>query len=99
MVYSLICDCHERIETKINSCRQFEELKSFFSSQVERGVFKDVQVQKPYYSWRTFHYYADKWYKCKCCGCLWEFIYPDFPAYGMIRKFPDGKYKSERETR
>ena len=39
--------------------------------------------------------YADKWYKCKCCGTLWEFLYPDFPMKGFVRKFPDGKYRME----
>ena len=27
-----------------------------------------------------------------CCGCLWEFKYPDFPAKGFVRKFADGIY-------
>lgn len=39
-----------------------------------------------------YKWYADKWYKCKCCGTLWEFSYPDFPAKGFVRKFEDGVY-------
>lgn len=38
-------------------------------------------------------WYADKWYKCKDCGALWEFDYPDFPASGFVRKFDDGVYR------
>ena len=45
------------------------------------------QEVKDEYKW-----YADKWYKCKCCGTLWEFRYPDFPAKGFVRKFEDGVY-------
>ena len=33
------CDCDERIGIKINSWKQFEELKSFFEEQVEKGIF------------------------------------------------------------
>lgn len=97
----VICDCDERIGVKINSWRQFEELKTFFEKQVEKRVFLEIPVEKPYYigygvSEKAMNWYADKWYKCLKCGALWEFVYPDFPAQGFVRKlsakdFMEGK--------
>jgi len=78
----------------------FEELKNFFEKQVEEGVFTDVKVSEPYYvgydsAGTKFPWYADKWYRCRECGALWEMEYPDFPALGFVRKFEDGKYFAE----
>ena len=85
------CDCSERIGIKINSWKLFEELKDFFEEQVKQGVFVDVPVGKPYCvgyhnDGTTREWYADKWYQCRCCGVLWEFKYPDFPAQGEVKK-------------
>lgn len=85
------CDCSERIGIKINSWKLFEELKAFFEEQVKQGIFVDVPVEKPccvghHDDGTTLEWYADKWYKCRCCGTLWEFEYPDFPAQGEVRK-------------
>ena len=90
------CDCCERIGVKINSIKLFEELQSFFDEQVEQGIFSEKRMRELYFKWKGFfektNCYADKWYKCNVCGVLWEFKYPDFPANGYVRKFPDGKY-------
>ena len=85
------CDCDERIGIKINSWKQFEESKEFFEEQVKKGIFIEIPVEKPYYigydvDGTAMKWYADKWYKCLRCNTLWEFIYPDFPARGSIRK-------------
>lgn len=91
------CDCNERIGIKINSWKQFEELKDFFKEQVEKGYFVEIPVEKPYYigysaNGNEMKWYADKWYKCLECDVLWEFIYPDFPAQGSIRKLNVNNY-------
>jgi len=44
------CDCNERIGIKINSWKQFEELKDFFEEQVEKGLFIEIPVEKPYHT-------------------------------------------------
>lgn len=92
-----ICDCNERVGLEINTQKKFEDLKSFFTQQVNKGIFKAVQIESPYYigvnlNNQKIQWYADKWYKCKNCGCLWEVKYPDFPAKGFVRKFADGIY-------
>lgn len=93
------CDCDERIGVRIDSGKQFEELKSFFEEQVEKGIFVEKPVKKPYYVaregiLRKLKWYADKLYQCEVCGVLWEFIYPDFPSRGYVRKFnSDRDYK------
>lgn len=95
------CDCNERIDVEINSLKQFEDLKKFFEKKVKEGVFVEVSVKRPYYigysiiEKKSIKWYANKWYRCRKCGTLWEFQYPDFPAKGFVRKFPDGKYRSE----
>lgn len=85
------CDCDERIGVKINSWKQFEELKSFFDNQVKNGMFIEIPVKKPYYvgygvDGKSIKWYADKLYKCLECGTFWEFVYPNFPAQGSVRK-------------
>ena len=72
------CECSERIGSVINSYQLYEEIKMFFEEQVKEGRFSEVPVEKTYCN--GFEWKADKWYKCICCGCLWEFKYPDFPA-------------------
>ena len=91
------CDCNERIGIKINSYKQFEELKDFFEEQVEKGLFIEIPAERPYYTGysvngNTMKWYADKWYKCLECGVIWEFIYPDFPAQGSVRKLSADNY-------
>lgn len=97
MCQTLNCDCDERVGTKINSLKFFEELKLFFEEQVSKNIFTEIEEKEPFYIWKngskTVKWYAEKWYKCNCCGCLWEFSYPDFPAQGFVRKFPNGFYK------
>lgn len=55
------------------------ELKTFFNDQVEKGVFEDIPVEKPYFQGyniplhkirNEYKWYADKWYKCKVCGSI-----------------------------
>jgi len=91
------CDCKERIGTKINSWKQFEELKVFFDVQVKAGIFVEIPVEKPYYigysyDGKAMKWYADKWYKCCECDVLWEFIFPDFPAQGCVKKLNVSDY-------
>jgi hypothetical protein len=97
VVRKLECDCDERIGIEIDSFRLFDELRSFFEAQVKAGVYKDIPVEKPFYigysDIQTIEWFASKWYHCETCGCLWEFDYPDFPAMGLVRKFPDGIYR------
>lgn len=95
------CDCDERMGIEINSFVLFKDLKDFFEKQLKEGVFYEVPVELPYFQGYNlpveeikddFKWYADKWYRCSVCGTLWEFLYPEFPAKGFIRKFADGKY-------
>ena len=91
------CDCAERIGIEINSYDLFEDLKTFFENQKEKGIFAELKVDKPYFigydiDGSAMKWYADKWYCCNYCGTLWEFAYPDFPAEGFVRKFADGRY-------
>lgn len=92
VVLVLQCDCEERIGVKINSVNQFGELKQYFNDQVKNGTFSDILVEKPYYEWsdwngREVQWYADKWYKCNVCNIMLEFVYPDFPAKGFVKKY------------
>ena len=85
------CDCSERVETKINSWSQFEEIKNFFEERKRENVFIDLPVTKPYYigysaDGKAMSWYADKWYKCRECGVIWEVVYPEFPAQGFVKK-------------
>lgn len=92
------CDCNERFSIDINSIILFKEMKYYFQEQVDQGIFVEVPVEIPHYigydiNGNIIKWYANRWYKCKCCGSLWEFDYPDFPAEGFVRKFEDGVYR------
>ena len=97
MVWKLECPCKERTATEIDSFVRFQEIKDFFEEQAEKGIFLEEVPLKPFYTWEQQDacrkWFATKWYKCKVCGCLWEFNYPDFPANGFVRKFPNGIYQ------
>lgn len=72
------CCCNSLHNQIVNSEAQFEKMKDFFND----NNYKSILVHRPYYS---LGWFADKWYKCRSCGRVWEFIYPDFPAHGRIR--------------
>ena len=69
----------------------------FFKLQTDLCIFEGLQPEVPYYTWQgngpAQKWYASCWYRCKACGCLWEVLYPDFPAKGFVRKFADGHYR------
>jgi acetone carboxylase gamma subunit len=95
------CDCNERYGIEINTYKLFEELKEFFETKVNMGVFSNVTVTETFYTGKSdineIKWYSTKWYKCNFCGCLWEFDYPDFPAKGFIKKFDNGRHVMEEK--
>lgn len=92
MALSVKCECSNRVGTSIKSLKQFEEIKAFFEHQAETGNYIIQKPQLPYFVSPDKKWFANIWYKCRICGCLWELNFPDFPAEGFVRKFPDGKY-------
>ena len=97
MVHKLKCDCISYEGCTIQSWQEYNSAKSFFEKWTKEGTFTSENPSVPYYTWvgnkgERIDWYATKWYKCKCCGCLWEFEEPEFPAVGFIRKFPAGDY-------
>ena len=92
----LECDCNERCDAKINSYNAFIELYNFFEFSTQNNIFEEVTVKYPYTVSEShgnkIKYYATKWYRCKSCGCFWEFVYPDFPSNGYVRKFDYNNY-------
>jgi len=85
------CDCLERTEQTIKTAVQFDEAREFFKKMIEDKIYTEIDVQKPYHTGKLSNgkiveWYADRWYKCNICGQVWEFLYPDFPASGNIRK-------------
>lgn len=99
MVQVKKCDCNERIGVDISTQKGFMELKDFFNQQVKNRIFKEVPVKEPFYvgegKLESISWYANKWYKCSYCGCLWELEYPDFPAKGFTKKFEDAVHKTD----
>lgn len=88
------CDCNERVALKISAAKLFEDLEEFFDSQLKTGIFSEIKVREPYFIGHSkllgdMKWYANKWYRCDFCGCLWEFEYPEFLAKGFVRKFED----------
>ena len=102
MVQIESCNCAEMDEEEIiDTWQKFKKAREYFETQVKQGVFEEEKVNEPYYTWNSktvvgplghVKYYATKWYKCRVCGCLWEFEYPDFPSRGFVRKLKNGKY-------
>lgn len=92
MCHDPICQCSERISSDIGSIALLKEIEAFFAEQLTKGIYIELTPDKPYYSYQNRRWYADKWYKCTACGCLWEIVYPDFPAKGFVRNLEWGKY-------
>ncbi|MCR5195462.1 MAG: hypothetical protein K6D38_04035 [Pseudobutyrivibrio sp.] len=85
------CDCLEKTNQKITTAVQFDEARAFFKKMVEEKIYVEVDVKEPYHTGKLLdgkkvEWFADKWFKCNLCGQVWEFLYPDFPAGGKIRK-------------
>lgn len=89
------CDCDERVDVVFRSWNQFQELKAFFEEEARNGRMVDIPVEKPYYTGHgngyDLEWYADKWYRCTVCGTVWEFVYPEFPSKGGVRRLHYGK--------
>lgn len=100
MAWKVECDCEERTKIIIDSLKLFQELLTFFDGQVQNKLFIEEVPNQPYYIWKVDNkekaWYATKWCRCKACGCFWELNYPDFPANGFVRKFPDSINKERR---
>jgi len=89
------CDCGERVGTKIQSQKLFDEMRSFFDGNVSNGIFEEISTgrrgQEFYFEEtdegvKKFWHSANRWFKCRSCNSVWEFQYPDFPAAGYVRK-------------
>ena len=100
------CECDNRYECKIDSQKKLAEVNGFFDKNQENGTFLKEPAEKPYYIWRDIsrkdkngrvRLFADAWYKCKICGCLWEVKWPDFPAIGFVKKYDNGEYTGTEE--
>jgi len=69
----------------------FEEIKHFFESEVSKGTYENVTITEPLVisdasGIPVVTWYPTKWYRCKICGMVWAFDYPDFPAKGCVYK-------------
>jgi hypothetical protein len=103
MIVSLVwkskCDCNEHLGLSIYSNEDYKIAKVFLENRIDNNIFVETDVLEPYYVGKGKHIneilYADKWYLCAECGCLWEFCKPEFPAFGFVRKFADGVYKRD----
>lgn len=96
------CDCAERTGIEINSYDLFVELREFFEKQTAEGIFAAIPAKEPHYIGydsvgKAYKWYATAWYQCNACGTLWEFLHPNFPACGFVRKFADGQYRPDSE--
>lgn len=88
------CDSEKRYGTEIISLKMFDEINDFFIRCCNNKIYKEKKIKKPYYLHNYFlRCYADKWYRCKCCGTLWELKFPDEKGGAWVRKFSNGKYR------
>ena len=85
------CDCSERIGVEIDSMKLFDEIRVFFQEQVDKDVFIDLTDYSTIWhehggTEKEIYRDTTKKYKCRSCGCFWEFCYPEFPASGRVTK-------------
>ena len=90
------CNCKERYSTIIDSWDLFVEVKSFLEDELNKDVFEDITMVKPIDCGKDekgepVWHYTQRLFKCQRCGCLWALRYPDFPAFGFVGKYLDGK--------
>lgn len=93
------CNCYNIPNYDIDSLKCLEDTKRFFQEGIHQGIYREVPVRKPYHTYKDEYqdvkWYANKWYKCCVCKCLWEVLYPNPPAFGFVRKLPPGQYYEE----
>lgn len=92
MVFSAVCECDTENECELDSLSIQNDYEKFFLRNIRTGALIEENPNIPYYTFDKTKWYADKWYRCTVCGCLWEYVKPDFPAGGFVRKFADGSY-------
>lgn len=92
MVLQFTCECCATNECEVDSLFTQNKFENFFFKNIRTGTFIEEKPGIPYYTFDQSKWYADKWYRCTVCGCLWEYVKPDFPASGFVRKFTDGSY-------
>ena len=87
----MICICNKLKDEKINTWEQYEQLQALFDEYEKNGELVTIPIEKPYYIGKSangsvYEWYADRWYKCTDCGTIWEFVYPEFPAQGFVKR-------------
>lgn len=83
----------KKVYLKITGWKDFEDLKETINELVAKKLWREVSVTKQHYP----GWYASKWYISTKTNCLWEIDYPDFPAEGFVRNFPDNIYTTSDE--
>lgn len=97
------CNCAEYISCNINSSREFDSIKLLFDEWLKSGKYIEITPSEPIYEhsykyngkYKLVRRYAEKWYKCLLCDCLWELVYPDFPSKGSVTKFKNSIYTTK----
>lgn len=94
------CDCSERIGVTINSQKCCFDMEKFFEEGIKSEKFIQISASENINGFykvetnnglQTFWKPINKWFKCNCCNCVWEFQYPDFPQLGYVKKYVEEK--------
>ncbi len=90
------CKCDERLKSEHLSLDEAEEVETILSECVKKKLFRKTHPLRiiGYFRMEIDEtvYRRRKWYKCRKCGCIWEYQMPDEKGGAWIRKFTDGKY-------
>ena len=90
------CECDEKLVSEHLSLDEAEEVETILSECIQKKLFRKTHPLRiiGYFRMEIDEtvYRRRKWYKCRKCGCIWEYQMPDEKGGAWIRKFADGKY-------
>jgi hypothetical protein len=84
------CACFGQETITIDSHKRLAEVEDTIASRLEDKTLIGMPVGWPFNiafsHTEIWFFFADSWYHCQECGAVWEFVRPDFPAKGFLRR-------------
>jgi hypothetical protein len=90
------CECNTILTSKHLSIYEAEEIEKLLSELVKKRILKKTHPLRvvAYFRMEIMEdeYQSRRWYRCRKCGCIWEYHIPCEKGGAWIRQFEDGKY-------
>ena len=90
------CECNTLLTSKHLAIDEVEEVEKILLECVRKKLFKKTHPLRVvgYFRMEIMEdeYQRRRWYRCRNCGCIWEYRTFGEKGGAWIRQFEDGKY-------